>query len=286
MLNKEQIAQYHSDGFLSVESVIDKDLVTELQKVTDGFVERSRAVKTHTKVFDLEPGHTQNKPRLRRLNVPVEQHAVYGRAMRDSNVLDIVAQLIGPNIRTNGNKLNMKSPGYGSAVEWHQDWAFYPHSNDDLLAVGVAMDDMTEANGCMIMIPGSHKEKIYDHHQDGRFVGAVTEKVETSSEAVPVEVGAGGITIHHVRTLHASAPNHSNKPRRLLLFQYCAVDAWPLIKLPEWTAFNADILRGVPTNHPRLEPVPVKIPLPPAERDGSIYESQTLLKKKLLGGPQ
>ena len=241
MLNKEQIAQYHSDGFLSVESVIDKDLVTELQKVTDGFVECSRAVKTHTKVFDLEPGHTQNKPRLRRLNVP---------------------------------------------VEWHQDWAFYPHSNDDLLAVGVAMDDMTEANGCMIMIPGSHKEKIYDHHQDGRFVGAVTEKVETSSEAVPVEVGAGGITIHHVRTLHASAPNHSNKPRRLLLFQYCAVDAWPLIKLPEWTAFNADILRGVPTNHPRLEPVPVKIPLPPAERDGSFYESQTLLKKKVLSGPQ
>ena len=53
LLNKEQIAQYHSDGFLSVESVIDKDLVTELQKVTDGFVECSRAVKTHTKVFEI-----------------------------------------------------------------------------------------------------------------------------------------------------------------------------------------------------------------------------------------
>ena len=285
MLNKEQIAQYHSDGFLSVEGVIDKDLVTELQKVTDRFLERSRAVKTHTDVFDLEPGHTEHNPRLRRLNVPVEQHPVYDRTMRDRNILDIVAQLIGPNIRTNGNKLNMKSPGYGSAVEWHQDWAFYPHSNDDLLAVGVAMDDMTEANGCMIMIPGSHKGKIYDHHQDGRFVGAITEKVEVASQAVPVEVEAGGITLHHVRTLHASAPNRSNKSRRLLLFQYCAVDAWPLIKLPEWTAFNADILRGVPTNHPRLEPVPVKIPLPPAERNGSIYESQTLLKHKILGGP-
>jgi phytanoyl-CoA hydroxylase len=286
MLSQGQITQYHTDGFLTVEGVLDKDLVTELQEVTDNFVERSRAVNTHTDIFDLEPGHTQNDPRLRRLNHPVEQHVVYHRAMRDSNVLDIVAQLIGLDIRTNGNKLNMKSPGYGSAVEWHQDWAFYPHSNDDLLAVGVAMDDMTEENGCMIMIPGSHKGAIYDHHQDGRFVGAVTEEVEGADQAVPVEVRAGGITLHHVRTLHASAPNHSNKPRRLLLFQYCAVDSWPLIKLPDWKAFNADILRGVQTNQPRLEPVPVKIPLPPAERDSSIYESQAVLKKKILGGSQ
>ena len=45
------------------------------------------------------------------------------------------AQLIGPGVRYNGHKLNMKSGEYGSPVEWHQDWAFYPHTNDDLLAV-------------------------------------------------------------------------------------------------------------------------------------------------------
>ena len=285
MLTQEQIDRYHADGFVTVEDVLSEDLVAELRQVTDDFVERSRAVTEHDDIFDLEPGHTPEAPRLRRLKDPVDQHSVYARTMRNDAILDIVAQLIGPGIRTNGNKLNMKSPSYGSAVEWHQDWAFYPHSNDDLLAVGVAMDDVTRENGCMLMIPGSQRGPIYSHHQDGRFVGAVTEEIEGADRAVSVEVGAGGISLHHVRTLHASAPNTSSHPRRLLLFQYCAVDAWPLIRLPDWEVFNADILRGEPTDRPRLAEVPVLIPLPEAERGGSIYENQTVLREKVFGRP-
>jgi hypothetical protein len=125
MLTQEQIDRYHADGFVAVEDVLSEDLVAELRQVTDDFVERSRAVTEHDDIFDLEPGHSPEAPRLRRLKDPVDQHSVYARTMRNDAILDIVAQLIGPGIRTNGNKLNMKSPGYGSAVEWHQDWAFY-----------------------------------------------------------------------------------------------------------------------------------------------------------------
>ena len=67
-------------------------------------------------------------------------------------------------------------------MEWHQDWAFYPHSNDDLLAVGVAIDDMTRENGCLMIMPGSHRGKINNHHQDGCFVGAVNEEDFDDSE--------------------------------------------------------------------------------------------------------
>ena len=51
-----------------------------------------------------------------------------------------------------------------SPVEWHYDWAFYPCTNDDFLVVGVCIDDMNEENGCLMVMPGSHKGKIYDHH--------------------------------------------------------------------------------------------------------------------------
>ena len=51
--------------------------------------------------------------------------------------------LLGPNLRYHNNKLNMKNPANGSAVQWHQDWAFYPHTNDSILEVGIALDDMT-----------------------------------------------------------------------------------------------------------------------------------------------
>ena len=70
---------------------------------------------------------------------------------RLDRILDVVECLLGPNLRFHNNKLNMKNPSHGAAVEWHQDWAFYPHTNDDLLEVGIALDDMTEENdrvGC------------------------------------------------------------------------------------------------------------------------------------------
>lgn len=283
MLSQEQVDFYQDNGYLGVEDVLSDDEIAELRRVTDAFVEASRQVTRTDKVFDLEPGHTPDNPQLRRLIDPSRQHDAYARGLRHEKILDITAQLIGPGIRTNGDKLNMKSAEVGSPVEWHQDWAFYPHTNDDLLAVGVAIDDMTLENGCLLVVPGSHKGRIHDHHLNGRFAGAVTEPDFTGEGAVPIEIEAGGISIHHVRTLHASAPNTSGKPRRLLLYMYCAVDAWPLAQpINTWEEFNGKILRGEPTREPRMVSVPVRVPLPPAERTGSIYEIQTILEESKM----
>ena len=282
MLTQEQVEFYHTNGYLAVNDVLSDDDVMDLRQVTDDFVDQSRTFTEHTAVFDLEPGHTPASPKLRRLKNPVQQHEVYSRILRHEGILDIVEQLIGPGIRTNGDKLNMKSPAYGSPVEWHQDWVFYPHTNDDLLAVGVCMDDMMLENGCMIVIPGSHKGPVYSHHQDGPFVGAVTEDMPEADKAVPIEVRAGGISLHHVRILHASAPNTSAYPRRLLLYQYCANDAWPLTGVSDWDAFNDLIVRGEPMNRPRMTNTPVLMPMPPAERAGSIYEVQLSLKEPVF----
>ncbi len=283
MLSQADINSYHENGYLVVNNVLNEEEVQGLRRATDEFVDQSRAFSDHTDVFDLEPGHTAADPRLRRLKSPVLQREIYGQIMRHDGILDIVEDLIGRGVRTNGDKLNMKSPHFGSAIEWHQDWAFYPHTNDDLLAVGVCMDDCLVENGCMLVIPGSHKGPILDHNQDGHFCGAVTEEVQDADKAVPMEVYAGGISLHHVRTLHASALNTSSYSRRLLLFQMCALDAWPLLGFGDWEAFNSAILRGDPTNKARVTNVPVRMPLPPSLKTGSIYEQQTVLEKPIFG---
>jgi phytanoyl-CoA hydroxylase len=283
MLVQEQIDYYNEQGYLGVENVLSEEELAELRSVTDSFVEKSREVTEHTAAFDLEPGHTPENPKLRRLKSPILQHEVYRKTLHHEKILEIVSQLIGYALRSNGNKLNMKQPGYGSPVEWHQDWSFYPHTNDDLLAVGVVLDDMTEDNGPLLVIPGSHKGPIYDHHLDGHFCGAVTDSTFSDKAAVPVMVKAGGITIHHVRMLHGSVANTSDHPRRLMLFQYCAIDAFPLGGMKDWDSFNETIVRGEPTNIPRVEVVPVRMPLPGAVRTGSIYESQTVLKESMFG---
>ena len=279
-LGADQVAAYHDRGYIAVENVLTRAEVAELRAVTDEFVERSRQVTTHTEVFDLEPGHSSERPRLRRLKAPHHQHEVYDKVLRHRRILDIVAALIGAGIRYKTTKLNLKSPEFGSPVEWHQDWAFYPHTNDDVLAVGVALDDMLLENGCLMVVPGSHHGPVLDHHQDGYFAGAVTAPDGLLDRAVPIELHAGGISVHHARLLHGSAPNTSTRPRRFLLAEYAAADAWPLVGSGDWDEFNSRLLRGEPVLEPRLEPVPVRIPLPTHARQGSIYEVQSVVRSR------
>ena len=285
MLNDEQITFYRQNGYVAVEDVLSEDDVDDLRRVTDEFIERSRLLIKGGEIFDLGTDHTADRPQVRRINAPWKHHSVYDRTLRHEGILDIVDQLIGPGLRLRGGKLNMKSEDRASQVEWHQDWAFFPHTNDDLLTVGVAIDDMDVTNGCLQVIPGSHQDRLYDHHQDGYFVGAVAEPDFDDSTAVPVEVQAGGLSIHHVRTLHGSLPSVSGRLRRLLLFTHGALDAWPLMG-GDWESFGETVLRGELTNEIRVEKVPARISLPRHKRTGTIYEVQSRLERTTFGKSQ
>lgn len=281
-LTDEQVAEYRANGFIGVNNVFSMEEVENLREVTEDFVWQSAKLTEHTDVFDLDfaAGHSPRTPKLRRIKEPHMRHPVYEAAMRKPGLLDIIEQLIGPNIKLHHTKLNMKAPGGGAQVEWHTDWGFYPATNDDILEIGLTFDDMEIENGCLMGIPGSHTWPALDHHQDGYFVGAVSEDDFDMEEAVPIRLKAGGVSIHHVRTLHGSAPNISDRPRRLLLMGYQAADAWPLSGVKDWDAWEGDMLRGDVTNQPRLEDVPVRMPLPAhPEGGGSIFELQEKMKQ-------
>jgi phytanoyl-CoA hydroxylase len=287
MLTQAQKDGYDSVGAIVVPDVLSAAEVAELRAVTDGFVERARAITTHDAIYDLEDSHSPEQPRVRRIKAPHLHHPAYAALVRHPKIVAVLQDLWGPDIRFDTAKLNLKSAGFGAAVEWHQDWAFYPHTNDDLAAVGVMMDDMELENGPLLIIPGSHKDPVvHDHHgEDGRFCGAMDPgKQEVDYRAaVPLTGRAGSITVHHVRAVHGSAPNTSNRDRRLLLFQFRAADAWPLLGFPEgMEAYDRLMVAGKPTLTPRLEAVPVKLPLPPAEKQGSIYENQKGLKNRFF----
>jgi phytanoyl-CoA hydroxylase len=281
MLTPAQLYRYRTEGFLTIEGVLTPDQVAQGRAVIDEFVERSRSVTEHDAVFDLEPDHTADHPHLRRIKSPARAHPFFDELLRNDSILDLVESVLGPDVRALGSKLNLKSGAGGSAVEWHQDFAFHPHTNDDVVAVGIAFDNSTLDNGCLMVAPGSHVGPLLDHHQDGAFVGAIdpaTAPVDLS-RAVALEVGAGGVSLHHGRTLHGSTANRSDRPRRLLLWDLAAVDAWPLFRrVDDLDAFDADIVRGTPTLEPRLAEVPVRLPLPLPV--GTIFELQAGARSK------
>lgn len=285
MLTAEQVDFYNENGYLMVPDALTPKEVAELRHTVDEIVAGASKVTTHTDIYDLEDGHTAAAPRVRRIKTPHKHFDYFKRLVRNPRLTAMLAALIGPNIRLHGSKLNMKSAGYGAPVEWHQDWAFYPHTNDDVLATGILLDDCDIENGPMLMIPGSHRGPLYDHHCDGAFCGAITGELNQIDfgKAVPLTGKAGSMSIHHARTLHGSAQNTSSKPRRLLLFEYAAADAWPLMGVPDFAEFNSRIVLGEPTVQPRVRPAPVRIPLPPASSQGSIYENQRGAKVRYFG---
>jgi phytanoyl-CoA hydroxylase len=273
-LTRSQREQYREQGCLVVEGAISDGEISALRDVAEDWVAQSRNVTSNDELFDLEPAHRPEAPAVRRVKSPHLASRIFASLAVHSGILSVISDLIGINVRLRATKLNMKSAGVGSSVEWHQDWAFYPHTNDDLLAVGVPLDDMTPENGCLLIVPGSHRGPVLDHRSSsGVFVGSVDPQTIDGASIEPVIAPAGAITVHHARLLHGSAPNSSGKMRRLFLAEYCAADAWPLTDT-DWAAYASQIVSGVPTSEPRLEAVPVRLPFPAPDSLDTIYEFQ------------
>src|SRR5262247_1031735 len=277
-LSDAQIASWRRDGYLAVPRVIDAERVEQLRRVTVAFVERSRALSRSDDVFDLDPRHTAATPIVRRIKNPADHDPLYAWVALESAILDIVAELLGPSIRFHHSKLNLKGGHIGAPVEVHQDAAFYPHSNDDVLAVGLLLDDATAENGAMAVLPRSHRGPIYTHFDaQGRFVGCMRDEDIARldrSGAVLLDLPAGSIHIHHYRLVHWSAPNTSPGDRRLLINSYCAADSVNLANDSTGSPMYGRLLRGTWPAIARRNSG--DMPMPPDFSKGynSIYEVQ------------
>ena len=286
-LTQDELDFYDAQGYLVIPDAIPAGLLAEVVAETERMTAVARTITEATPMLDLNPSHTPENPRVRRIKSH-HQHSDFFKAfVAEPRIMDLLDPLMPSGIRLHNTKINMKDPGHGESIEWHQDWAFYPHTNDDVLAIGIYLDDCTLENGPMKVLPGSHKGPVYDHHCNGYFCGAMDPDAcgLDFSEAVPLTGPAGTLTIHHARLIHGSAYNRSSKPRRFLLQAYAAVDAWPIPDMKgSLDDFNGRIVRGEPTLVPRVEAVPVRIPLPtrPNAIPGSIYDNQLGLDNRFF----
>ena len=289
-LSQAQIQAYDEAGYLVLENQLSGAQISAIRDEVARLSEPAAHMTQSDDKIDLEDSHSLQEPRIRRIKLPHKQSQLFNDLLHSDEILAPVRDLIGPNLRLHTTKLNMKSAGYGAAIEWHQDFAFYPHTNDDVLAVAVIIDDMKLENGPLMVIPGTHKGPILDHHHNGVFAGGVKLAAQGLSEAdaVPLTAPAGSISIHHGRILHGSAINQSAFPRRLIFFEIMAADAFPIMgsmtNFISLEAYNELILCGTPSLTPRLKEIPVRIPQPQPPANKSIYEVQKALSAQNAGG--
>jgi ectoine hydroxylase-related dioxygenase (phytanoyl-CoA dioxygenase family) len=271
---------YLEQGYVIFENLLPLSLMEDLRSIIDNLVDDASALTTSDEVYEILDDTNSGRPRIERIKSPHKVHPLFNDLIRYPEITDVLRTLLGADVRLQNSKLNLKSKGGSAPVAWHQDWAFYPHTNDDVLAVGIMIDDMTEENGPVLFAPGTHRGPVYDHTTNGYFCGAVNEKVAETlrSEAKVVTGTAGTVTFHHARLLHASIANPSFHPRRLVLYEVMAADAWPLAGcsafFESWDSMTERMVIGKQSSNPRLIDVPVRMPQPEPSKRTSIFQLQ------------
>lgn len=218
-----QVGHYRELGYLVIERLVSEQAIHQLRQRTRDIAE-GLVPSYPIADIELEPGAEKaSLHTVRKLNRCAENDSIFLEHVRNETLLDIVESLIGPDIKLYASQCFMKPPG-GVGKPYHQDSAYFTIEPLELVTCWTALDDVTIGNGCMWVIPGSHRRGIVDHSQkwlvgDRTDMQVPDDMIDFSSE-VPIEMPAGSCSFHHSVLLHRSTPNQSTRQRRGIAVHY------------------------------------------------------------------
>lgn len=278
ILTTDQQDMFWEDGYIFLPELISSKILSTLREGVEDLINISRSRVNSDVDFDLTINHNSENPSCNRIKETYRLHEAFNKLLHSDIILDTAAQLIGENIYFEDMPLNLKPPGEQSSIEWHQDWAFMPYTNGKIITVLVFLCDCDENNGTIKYIPQSHKyPEIISHHHEEQFCGAINPNNNSIlwGKAISINGKAGGVCIHHARTIHGSGPNKSNSIRPIQAIGLCAGDSWPLLSIGPNTEveLKKKVVKGnlLPIV---LENIPVRLPFPPVCKAGSLFELQ------------
>jgi phytanoyl-CoA hydroxylase len=279
----EIIQHYREHGYVIVPDLLDPSEVAELRAVTDRVCADAVGKSEETPVFDFDRAD-DGSTTIQRIKKPHRVDPYYAAMARHPRILAVLEALIGHDIRLSHSKINMKAANGGAALEWHQDWAFAPHTHMGTCVASVMIDDARPDNGAMQVLAGSHQGPLIEHHdEDGYFIGAVdpADPAVDLGSARSLVGKAGTIAFHHPMTIHGSGVNRSGDPRRILFLEYAAADAYPLFYAVDWAEYESRMVQGASNSAVRIEPNPIKLPQP-SRAGSSIYKIQAGAKQRFF----
>jgi non-heme Fe2+,alpha-ketoglutarate-dependent halogenase len=242
ILSQQQIDSYNQDGFAGPFDLLTpdeartlRDKVEEVEGVMGDQIQKRCKIKAHLPFPFL--CDVISHPRL----------------------LDMVEDIIGPNILCWGSSFFQKEANDPGFVSWHQDSTYYGLEPPDTLTAWIAISEASLEAGCMKFIPGSHNQGIYEHEEfkggDNLLSRGQTILGIEEEKAVPVPLKAGQFSFHKEDTVHASEPNRTNDRRIGLSIHYIA----PNVRETKFPGASAMVLRGTDTEgHWGVDPMPQK----------------------------
>lgn len=211
------LEQYEREGYVLFPEVIDADLVREAS---------DHVAWLQKKHPDLRPEHLGH--------TLMTDDPFWVRLVSDDRLLDIAEQFIGPNIALFASHYISKPPFDGQPVLWHQDGSYWPLEPMEVITLWLAVDDSTPENGCMRVIPGTHKMELKGLRANTAVPNVLSSEIPPEyvdeSKAVDCVLKAGGVSVHHPNIIHGSNPNNSPRRRCGLTIRYIPTTTRILLK--------------------------------------------------------
>ena len=220
MLTAAQIRQYETDGYVTPDFRLPEDALDDIRSA-------------HGRLLAKHPEFTDYCPAVLAFDTGFLNIA------RIPAILDMVAQLIGPDFALWNSSFFAKPARVGTKTPWHQDGEYWPIRPLATCSAWIAVDAATPENGCLRVIPGSHRRRELGKHDYNGAAGLslpleirADEYDEGSAKDIVLE--AGQISLHDIFLIHGSEPNRSSKPRRGMTLRY----------MPTTSTYRRDLADG------------------------------------------
>ena len=235
-LTEAAVRQYQEQGYLSAIRVMSADQAGTLRRQLE----------------DFEAGAGVLSGKLRQ-----KSHLLFtwlNDLIRQDAILDAVEDIIGPDILCWGSSFFIKETRNPGFVSWHQDSTYWGLDPADVITAWIAFSDSTPENGAMEVIPATHKMDQIPHNDTFRPENLLSRGQEIMvdvdpAQAVTLDLKAGEMSLHHVRLIHGSAPNPSDKRRIGFAIRYIPT----YVRQIAGTHDSATLVRGV-DRHGNFEP--------------------------------
>jgi phytanoyl-CoA hydroxylase len=258
MLTAQQKQSYDDNGYVLLKSVFtarETDLMRDEIEAIGNRLHRSPDQETGgwSGEWRVQLKETQGKQTALLSIHDLQFHsALFTRLLLDDRVTESVADLIGPNVQLHHSKMHWKPAEKGTPFPMHQDYHYFPHAGQTMIAYIIHVDDATIENGCLCIYPGSHKRGLLPHAPDGLYLSPDQYPLE---KATPCPAKAGDVLMFSYLTIHGSYVNRTATTRRILLFQFRSPTDMP-IQETHLSPGQGLMLRGI---NPEPDRIPRRI---------------------------
>ena len=199
-LTTSQLKKYNDKGYLAPIDILSLEKIKEIRK----------------EIENIEKKWPDEINGLNRNNIHYYS-PIFDKLVHNSKILDVIENLIGPNILVAGSVLFLKEPENKGFISWHQDGIYQGWEPYNSITTWLAITEVNEENGCLRMWPGSHKDNLKEHKdtfdKDNLLTRGQTIENVPLKDTIPVILKPGQLSIHHPMIVHSSGPNLSNKRR-------------------------------------------------------------------------